>query len=157
MMRRSRISKTSRTTTSTTGRDASGKFRRFSNSEGSDGIEALVSDITRAADAVRPAAAGIVVDVAAAGAATMRELIPQRSGHTRDSITVDDQAVVDEANVSAAYGADPGADGTAFVAHFIEYGTAHQPPRPFAEASVQPHLDTLADRLADAAAEALGR
>lgn len=90
-----------------------------------EGLDAVVSDLTRKADRIRPEAERVVVEHAAKMAQRMRDRVPIGEGKTLESISSDDQASRDGTSVYA----DAGAEW--FVARFLEHGTVNMAPRPF--------------------------
>ena len=99
-----------------------------------DGLDALVRDLTFAADRVRPGAAKVVVDQADQLAQRMRDRVPVDKGTTLASITSDRAARQAGGEVSAEAGPEW------FVGKFLEEGTSKMAPQPFAEPALGEQL-----------------
>lgn len=96
-----------------------------------EGVDAVVRDLTRRADVIAPAVAGVTVQFAERLAQRMRDLAPVLEGDVLDSITADDRVTKAGSSVYADAGPDPSANDQAFVARFLEHGTVKMAPQPF--------------------------
>lgn len=96
-----------------------------------DGVDLVVKSFTREAATVALGAGAVVVEYAGKAADLMRSSVPVDEGNVLDSITADDRPSVDGTGVYAEAGPDLEANRQAFVAYWLEDGTAIMAPRPF--------------------------
>jgi HK97 gp10 family phage protein len=96
-----------------------------------DGIEAVSRTLMRGAAAAAVGAPALVVEYSAYAADLMRSMVPVDEGDVLESITSDTKATATASGVFAESGPDREANPEAFVAYWLEDGTALMPPRPF--------------------------
>lgn len=113
------------------------------------GLDALIRDVTFAANRVRPEAAKMIVKQGDAVAQKMRDTVPVDEGNVLDSITSDDSATEDGTGVWVEAGPDMEANRQAFVARFLEDGTSKMAPRSFVEPSLARQVPELVKALGD--------
>lgn len=114
-----------------------------------EGLDALVRDITYAADRIRPEAGKAIVEQVADLAQKMRDTVPVDEGDVLDSITEDTAATIDGDGVWAEAGPDKEANPQAFVARFLEDGTVKMSPRSFVEPSLARQIPDLERAVGD--------
>lgn len=96
-----------------------------------DGVDLVVRSFTRDAAVAAAEAGKLVVEYAEKAADLMRSTVPVDQGNVLDSITADQRPTVDANGVYAEAGPDLEANNQAFVAYWLEDGTAVMAPRPF--------------------------
>lgn len=131
----------------TTATRARGRTRSKSMPGGAviEGLDALVRDIEREADEIRPRAEKVVVDLAAKAAQRQRDRVPVDEGDLLDSITSDRSATEEGTAVYADAGPDKEENPGGFKGHMIERGTVKMDPQPFVGPSADETLPELED------------
>lgn len=96
-----------------------------------EGLDLVVSEFTRKAATLQPAAGAAVVRFAGKAAERMRNRVPIDEGDLLNSVTADQTPTVGDGGVYADAGPDLAIKG-GFKGHMIENGTVKMGPQPFA-------------------------
>src|SRR5690606_18199051 len=116
-----------------------------------EGADIVARELSLAGDLAPAATAATVVEFAGRVRQEMRRRVPVDTGRGYQAITADTEATIDGFAVYADAGPDLDVDKRAFVLRFSEYGTATQPPKPWAQPAADAVVDDFVEALLDRA------